>query len=420
MSDSFVRIPGIDEYGSVHVDNTEITTSVGNVQRQRVETYPGNAVGFDASGRQRISLLTTLFDGKVVREEDAQLWDTDGTGAATFSDGKINMVCDAGEWLVRQSRQYMPYFSGKSQQVEISFDTFAIDSGCTKRIGYFSSSAVSPHTASQDGWYIESNGTTNTYYLVVMRSGTEVLRKVWTEWDGYEEVKNYNWDNFTVILSDFLWLGGAVLNVYMKSPDGGFYKLHSLNYAGTSPDVFIRSPSQPVRYEIRGAGSMRPICSQVASEGSLNEAGEGRILFHSTILPCNAVGTIYALKGAKKLAAFRDIPIRIDRFSCAMSTPTADVGLLMLLLNPTLSAPLSYSTNGKVSDATATNQTVSNVGRVIAAAHVNASGVSTGGVANSLQWMGMQIDDTPDEIVLAYLSLTATQSVNGAIHLVEY
>lgn len=44
MADSFVRVPSIDETGSVHVDNSQITTSVGLVQRQRVEVYSGETL----------------------------------------------------------------------------------------------------------------------------------------------------------------------------------------------------------------------------------------------------------------------------------------------------------------------------------------------------------------------------------------
>ena len=43
-TDSFVRVPGIDETGSVHVDNAQVTTAVGAVQRQRVEVYSGETL----------------------------------------------------------------------------------------------------------------------------------------------------------------------------------------------------------------------------------------------------------------------------------------------------------------------------------------------------------------------------------------
>lgn len=43
-TDSFVRVPGIDETGSVHVDNALVTTSAGLVQRQRTEVYSGETL----------------------------------------------------------------------------------------------------------------------------------------------------------------------------------------------------------------------------------------------------------------------------------------------------------------------------------------------------------------------------------------
>ncbi len=381
------------------------------------------AIGIDAGGRSRVSQLTTLFDGKTVRGEDSTHWDTKGTGTASFSNGANVLSVTAGQYLVRQSRTYQPYFSGKSQQVEITFDSFALEAGVIKRFGYFSSSAVAPYTATQDGWYIESNGDDGTYYLVVINDGTTKLRLPWTQWSGYDAIKGYDWDAFTVCLGDFLWLGGAVLNLYLKTPTGGFCHCHTFNYAGSAAGVFMRSPYQPVRYEIRsttGAGDFTTICSQVASEGSISEEGKSKVLYHTTLLNANLVGTIYAVKGVRKLAAFRDVPISIQKFGGAVVTPTSDVGVWMMLRNPTLSAPLTYATNGMVDEATGAGQIVTNVGRVIEDQHSNTAGVSRPLIENSLRWLSSQIDNTMDEFVLGYMPLTVTQEVNGSIHLLEY
>lgn len=102
------------------------------------------------------------------------------------------------------------------------------------------------------------------------------------------------------------------------------------------------------------------------------------------------------------------------------NTASSDAGILLLLLNPTLSAPLSYSNNSRLSEATATNQTILAYQRVIAALPVGASGSTSVMAQNFLSYLTGAIDDTFDEYVLAYAPTTANQSVNGVITVKEY
>lgn len=414
MTDATVVVPKI--YGGKAIDNALIKRNGEDVYRQRVETYPGaSSINYDASVRTRVSQITTLFDGKTLRQEDTILWDTEGTGTSTFEDASINkLTVTAGQYEVRQSKQYFPYFSGKSQLVEMTFDTFAPQAGVIKRVGYFSSNATAPYASDYDGWYLESS---DTIYLVVVNNGTEVLRIPINRWVGYSALANYDWDKFTVILVDFLWLGGAVLRLFVKSPDGGFVTAETYDYSGTAQGVFMRSPNQPVRYEIRsttGAGTLRAVCSQVATEGALNNQSKSLVLWHSTLITANAVGTTYAVKGVKKRADFRDIPVEIIQFGGSMNA-TVDAGIWLLLLNPTLSAPLVYVQNTVVDEATATTQTVTNPGRVLGIIHVNQAGASVPFEGNQLSWMNIDLNNAADEYVLAYLPLTMNQVVNGAI-----
>lgn len=401
---------------------------VGDNGRAEVTAFPvSGPINYDAGGRTRVSQITTLFDGKTLRQEDSDLWDTKGTGTRTFEDGSINKLSvAAGQYLVRQSKQYMPYFSGKSQLIEITFDQFALQAGLIKRYGYFSSSATPPYTANYDGVYVESNGDTMEYRLFVMNNGTSKLNAAdgsaglpMSEWSNYEKIASLDWDNFNVSLIDFLWLGGAVLRMFQKLPTGGFPEVNVFDYAGSQSGVFMRSPNHPVRYEIRstgGAGAFRAVCSMVGTEGSLSNQSKPLVARHDTLVTANSVGTIYAVKGIKKRADFRDIPVQISQFGGSM-TATADAGVWMLLLNPTLSAPLVYTQKSVIDEATGTGQTVTNVGREIGLIHINEAGTSIPFADNQLAWMGINIDDVPDEYVLAYQPLTLNQNVNGAIQM---
>lgn len=393
---------------------------IGSDNRAEITTFPGVPASRTADGRTRSADLAPLFDGKVRYAEDNELFTSGGTGTAVWAAQSVVLTVTAGQYMVRQSRQYFPYASGYPKVAEITFQDFQLVPGLIKRYGLFSSSAVAPFTADFDGWYVESNGDAGTYYLVVVNNGAEKLRLPWTEWSGYADVQGYNWENFTVTLTDFLWLGGAVLRTFLKT-QAGFILAHQFDYSGSAKGVFMRSPNQPLRYEIRsttGAGVFTAICSQVATEGATSATGKTRAVYNPTPLNTNTVGVTYALRGVRSLAAKRDAAIKINSFGAAITT--ADSGILLLLRNPTLSAPLTWATVGDFQEGTATTQTVSNLGWVIAAFPMNAAGTAVPLPNNSLSWLSSSLTDVPDEFILAYTALTNNQAVGGTISLTQY
>lgn len=378
---------------------------------------PNQQIRQDASDRTRVSDLTTLFDGKTLNADETSLWDSKGTGTGTFANSSVSMAVTAGQYLIRQSYQYSPYFSGKSQLVELTFDTFANDANVVKRIGYFTSNAVAPYDANYDGVWLEATGT--SYKLCVANMGTKTLDLDWTNWDGYSQLSTYNWDSFTVILFDFLWLGGAVLRLFIKTSEG-FVLAHTFNYAGSGvTGVFMRSPQQPVRYEIRsttGAGAMTVICSQVSSEGSSSEQFKLKGFYNATVVSCPLAGTIYALKGLRALAAYRDQVISVTKFGGAIVSNILDGGTFLILRNPTLSAPLTWATNGRVEEGTGSGaQTVTSVNEVLDTLPIVNSGTSIPVERNILARLPVGIDNTMGQLILAYSPYTATQDVAGML-----
>jgi hypothetical protein len=221
---------------------------------------------------------------------------------------------------------------------------------------------------------------------------------------------------------DFLWLGGTELRLFLKTSTG-FVLAHTYKHAGVVSNLFILTPNQSVRYELRsstGTGSFNAICAQVSTEGSYPESGKPLTIYNPTAITTNAVGTIYALKGIKKLAANRDIAVSVTAASVANVT-TTDVGILMVILNPTISAPLSYVTNSRISEGTATTQTITGgTGRVIFATPAGATGAASGINDSILATIGMTIEDVSDELVLAYMPTSNIQSVFGTMTVKEY
>jgi hypothetical protein len=387
------------------------------------ESKPYQVAG-DTSGRFRVAQLTTLFDGKIYNAENTFKWDTKGTGTASYSANTINLSVTSSQYVIRQARSFSPYFSGKPQVIEITHSGFANESNVVKRFGYFSSNAVAPYDSSKDGWWIEADGT--TYRLICSNLGTETHNIPWTSWDAYNDIDGYDWSKFTVVMVDFLWLGGAGLRLFLVV-DGVFKLVHTIdNHAGYQSGIIFNNPNQPVRYEIRsstGAGSFRAICSQVATEGTTgtNEQGEGLAIYTPKIA-CNSIGTVYALCGVRKVAAYRNHFVPLAEFGGAnvLSTATPEAGILMLLLNPTLSAPLSWAANSRIETAIATTQTITNVGRIVKAVPVSGGSVQTNAPNAALRTLGVGIDNTMSELILAYTPLTSNQDFSGAMQILEY
>lgn len=372
------------------------------------------AINRDPAGRTRASQLTTLFDGKAIDADDNDVWQNTGTGTITFVENQAEMSVTSGQYAIRRGCYRTPYSSGKPQVIEMTVDNFDVDANTTKMMGYYSSSSVAPYNTVYDGVWLENDGT--TIRLKAHRAGTETMNIPWTEWTNYNRINTYNWANFTVAQIDFLWLGGTEVRVFLKTDDG-FLLAHVEQWAGGKQDTFIRSPAQSIRYELRsstGTGNMNAICSQVATEGAIDQVGRTQALFSTAAVTTNIVGTIYVIIGLKLRADQLNVPVQISDASIA-NTTSSDFGYVLLLKSPTLSGALTYSNTEYVQKAEGTGQTVTSVGHVIAAAPVGATGLASDLSDNFLSYMCHTIDGSPDEYVLAYMPTSINQSVFGAV-----
>lgn len=375
-------------------------------------------VNRDASGRTRTAEMTTLFDGKSLSGDETLLWENVGTGSGSFSNNIYTMGVGVGQYRIRRGKHTCPYFSGKSQLIETTFDNFESQAGVTKMVGYYTSSNVAPYNTLYDGFWLENDGT--TVRIKIQRAGTMIADIPVSLWDN-QSFATYDWANFTVAIWDFLWLGGTELRLFIKTAKG-FELAHTYIHASDIQGVFIQSPNKSVRYEIRsttGLGQVNSICSQVATEGGFPEAGKPLVIFNQSEITTNTVGIIYALKGVKKVSSFKDIAITATRASIS-NTGTADIGVGFLLVNPTLSAPLTYANNSRISEGTATTQTITNVGRVIASFPSGSAGSVSGANDSILSSIDMDIEDVSGEIVLAYMPTTSNQKVFGTLTVKEY
>jgi hypothetical protein len=94
--------------------------------------------------------------------------------------------------------------------------------------------------------------------------------------------------------------------------------------------------------------------------------------------------------------------------------------MLLLLLNPTLSAPLTFNPVSRIEFAVGTGQTVTADGRVLDAIPVDLSSVVADLAENVLASLSVGIAGTADVLVLAYTPASANQTILGSLSMVEY
>lgn len=414
-------------------DDGSLTTTILKAKRAGSEVYdnidstPEGALKSSVvapTGALPVAQLTTLHDGKVLNYIDPDLYETAGTGTGTFTNNKYDMEVAAGEWQLIATRRFAPYFSGKPQKVELTFDEFAPQTGVVKKVGYFSSSTSSPYDSTLDGIYLESSNGTIT--LKTERAGVETLSVPIADWDGFDRLGDFRnvatWDNFTVIEFNFLWLGGAYLELRVVTDDG-FVTAHTHAYVGKAKDVFIKSPNQQVRYEIRsttGAGSFRYICNQVATAGSTLESGLSRgINTGTSSTTFSSVGTTYPIIAVRKLFAFRDNPVALEFVNIFVTS--SDRILWTIEINPTLSAPLTYTpvANRPYEYAAGNGAiTVTTPGSNIGNDYLTSlSPIQDVFNANYLSFLSGQLDGTQDEYVLTLTPLTNNVSAFASMNL---
>lgn len=376
-------------------------------------------------GRTRVSQITTLGDYKMLGADEPLLLNSAGTGTGAWADNKYTMSVAGTQYLVRQSNRVHPYFSGKSQMIEITFDKFQHEAGVVKRVGYFSSSTTPPYTDNLDGLFLESDGT--NYYFRSYRNGVLTCSVRDQGWDNWSEVHDYDWSFFTVILIDFLWLGGAIARLWLKTKNG-FVLVHTINYSGTMLDTFIRNPYQPLRMEIRSTnagGQMRYICSQVATEGSVEEAGQSvSVDTGATGITLAVIGTTYPLIAVRKKAASLNAVARVEGLSLDVASAN-DRLLWSLQINPTLSAGLTYAdvTNFPIQKASGDGTiTVSAAGTQIAGGFLSTGNILPSNLvrANYLLTLGQTIAGVMDQVVLCCTPITVSVVASGEISLKKY
>lgn len=385
----------------------------------------------DAFGRWRVSEVTTQIDLKQLHDTPSLFIDTEtiNNGAVNHSTSDSSTTIStttSGDVVVAQTFQRFNYQSGKGQQIFITFAGFDTVAGQTKRVGYFSSSTSIPFTSSIDGLFLQSEG--GTVSINVFKEGTIVESAIQTSWNidklngagGNDNPSgiSIDWSKTQIIIIDFEWLGVGRVR-WGVVVDGMILYFHESNHANNQDAVYMSSPNQPLRWEIRQsgatAGEFEFICSTVGSEGAINKVG--RILSAntgSTALSANTSGTKYAMLGIQLQSAKVDTLVDIIALSCLGTTN--DDFIWELYINPTVAGTFTYNNLTNSSIALAVGVTANTVtgGTLIDSGYFAQNTSSRFNIDNAIR-LGMSINGTKDSIVLAITPLSNTLSVYGAL-----
>ena len=385
----------------------------------------------DASNRLRVSQQTTLGDYRQTDDKLPIFFDEEIIGGATsvFSStesGVVLTVSDSGDAVVRQTFQRHNYQSGKSHLIEATMSDFDIESGVIKRVGYFTADTVSPFDTLRQGIYLENDG--EDIYLVIKRAEEEprlrVSQKDWNVqnfWNATYGKSTINWENFNVLVWDFLYLGGT--QVRFGIFDHGQIKwCHRFDHAGEFDSPMINTPNLPIRYEIRstgGAGDFNHICSQVSSEGAISDVGAPIAISNgSEKFDASDIGTRYVVLALRLAQDHLDI-VTEPLLMQALAANNDDY-LLELILGGTPSGALSFSNISETSLEVAYGDEVITLSGGHTMGAVFGSGNSTSSsFLNAARKMGHAIDGERDVLYICVTPLSANLDVFTTITIKE-
>lgn len=390
----------------------------------------------DAFGRLRTSAVTNLVDVKHVYDKNPLQVNevTAGTATSIFNQefARVRMSTSANNDLViRQTKTHPIYQPGKSQMFEASFSNFQLESNVIKRVGGFTTTTASTYNSIFDGFFLESNGVTNVISFQLWRSGTIIYSAATTDWvDTMFDTTNLDWSNANLMMVDYQWLGVGRMRFGLNISGQTFYFTEH-NCANNEPNVFMSSPNQPIRYEIRqlgvGSGYFDMICSQVSTEGALNGLYSLVGITHSSQVtlntPATPNGTKYPYIGFRLKQGYKSVTSQL--VNSYIVGVTNDLFAITLEFNPTLSStpvwsgttnsPFEYS----LQDGTLTISQSGYILRSLIADISTSTTVSVDAPDNQIR-VGSNINGSLDEMWICITPLTADPKLRGSMNLLYY
>jgi len=400
-----------------------------------VNTVRQDTAESDAFGRLRVSQLNSQLDLKQLHDNLPLFYSQyiSGNGTITHSEDEAHSELaslSSPAVVMLQTKQRANYSSGKSQEILMTFNDFALETNAVKRVGYFTHlDSTAGYDTDLDGLWLESDGANSVVSINVYKTGTQIESTAQASWnldplDGTgESGLTWDWDGNTIFFLDFEWLGIGRIR-WGVVHDGIVIYFHESNFSQASTGVYMSTPNQPIRATLRqtgaGTASFNFICSTVGSEGAINKLG--KILsdnLGTSIINANSTSNVYALLGISLQSAKADTLVDLLDFSVLATTN--DNQLIQIWLNPTVAGTFTYNnvTNSAVAIAKgdtgggASTTTVTG-GTLLYSQYVSSQTATPINLENAIR-LGMDIDFTTDKIVLTTRPLTTNSDVTGSI-----
>lgn len=374
-------------------------------------------------GRLRTNAQLLLGDYKQFTDLAPGLFDTEVIGGGSFTyegdtvGGTTLNVTTTGDAVIRQSYQWHNYYAGKPQKIELTASNFQFEANVVKRFGYFSSNTSSPYDTDLDGFFFQNDGTEIT--ANVYRSGTQVFSEI-IQPTGFDPA------DFNFYAIDFLYLGGAIAQFSILK-DGFLEEVATYLHSGVDNKTFVKSPNQPIRYEIRssaGAGSFNHLCTSVASEGISQDAG--------AIRSYNTNGTTGELTGLSQNNRYALLGVRhsdrqhiIDFIDLSIISTTNDDLLIEVFFGgstagipPWAAIPFTYAEGFRgrdIIDAGSTSDAIHSGGVLIGSYYIQGNGQIAKGI-ESTRKLGIFLDGTSEEFYLCVTPLGNDADCYGSIN----
>jgi hypothetical protein len=386
----------------------------------------------DAFGRLRTAAVQNLLDIKHVYDKNPlQVSEvTAGTATSVFQKeyARVRMSTSANNDLViRQTKTHPIYQPGKSQLFEASFSNLAIETNVIKRVGTFVSTTASTYNSVFDGFFLESNGITNDISFQIWRSGTTIFSASTTTWNTDQfDPSNINWSLANLMTVDYQWLGVGRLRFGLVLSGQTFYFAEH-NCANNEANVYMSSPNQPIRYEIRqlgsGSGYFDMICSQVSTEGALNGLYSTVGIQQPNTVTLATSGTKYPFIGYRLKPSYIGVTSQYN--SLSILNTSNDNYLATIEFNPTLSAtptwidipnsPFQYALETGTTTITSSGHIMSNL-----IGEAGTSALTTLQIDDNQIRVGSNINGTLDEMWVCITPLGANATFLGTAEVLYY
>ena len=381
----------------------------------------------DAFGRARVSELTTQFDAKQIYNGLPLFIDNVTNGLGTVFHNSTESASDmsttgSGDYAISQTKQRFNYQSGKSQLIFMTCYNFEVETSISKKIGYYSSSVVAPYNTGYDGLFFESSGKVS---INIWKRGALTEQTNQEDWnidpmDGTGKSGiTIDWSMNVIFIVDFEWLGvgrvrwGVVI-------DGLIMYVHESKHANTTTGVYMLSPNQPLRWELRqagvGSGSFTFVCSSVNSEGSINALGKVLSVNNGlTHINANNTSNNYILHSIRLNSSSLGTLVDILNFNTL--SRTNDDYLWSVVLNPSIAGggALTYSavSNSSLDHAVGTGNYVTG-GTVLSSGYVEGNRGDVIEIKNAIR-LGATIAGVSDQLMFCVQPLSSNLDILGAI-----